>query len=161
MSRTTKIKRVALAADYLPRQCGIATFTHDLRAGLVEAFPQTDFVVAAVNDIDGGYSYPDEVRFEWSEPDVDSYRRAADFINFSNSDVVSLQHEYGIYGGAAGSHVLSLIRDLRRPVVTTLHTILSEPSPAQRRVMTEVAGHRISRTKTLNPLEHDKRRADG
>ncbi len=140
MTSTTRITRVALAADYVPRRCGIATYTHDLRAGLVAAFPQTDFVVASVNDIDEGYSYPDEVRFEWSEPDLDSYRRAADFINFSNSDVVSLQHEFGIYGGLAGSHVLSLIRDLRRPVVTTLHTVLTEPTPSQRRVITEVAG---------------------
>jgi glycosyltransferase involved in cell wall biosynthesis len=138
MSSHTRISRVALAADYLPRLCGIATFTFDLRAALSAAFPQTDFVVAAVNDTDEGYSYPDEVRFEWSEPDIDSYRRAADFINFSNSDVVSLQHEFGIYGGPAGSHILSLIRDLRRPVVTTLHTILSGPTPAQRRVMTEL-----------------------
>jgi glycosyltransferase involved in cell wall biosynthesis len=139
MTTTTKIKRVALAADYLPRQCGIATFTNDLRTALAMAYPQTDFVVAAVNDNDEGYSYPDEVRFEWSEPDLDSYRRAADFINFSNSDAVSLQHEFGIYGGQAGSHVLSLVRDLRRPVVTTLHTILTDPAPAQHRVMTELA----------------------
>ena len=138
MTTTTKIKRVALAADYLPRQCGIATFTNDLRTALATAYPQTDFVVAAVNDTDEGYSYPDEVRFEWSEPDLDSYRRAADFINFSNSDVVSLQHEFGIYGGPAGSHVLSLVRDLRRPVVTTLHTILTDPTTAQRRVLTEL-----------------------
>jgi glycosyltransferase involved in cell wall biosynthesis len=138
MSNHSRISRVALAADYLPRLCGIATFTQDLRSALWAAFPQTDFVVAAVNDTDEGYSYPDEVRFEWSEPDIDSYRRAADFINFSNSDVVSLQHEFGIYGGPAGSHVLSLIRDLRRPVVTTLHTILTGPTTAQRRVMTEL-----------------------
>ena len=140
MTTTTKIKRVALAADYLPRQCGIATFTYDLRAGLTAAYPQTDFVVAAVNDTDEGYSYPDEVQFEWSEPDLDSYRRAADFINFSNSDVVSLQHEFGIYGGRAGSHVLSLIRDLRLPVVTTLHTILTDPTTSQRQVMAELTG---------------------
>ncbi len=140
MNTSTRIHRVALAADYVPRLCGIATFTFDLRSALTAAFPQTDFVVAAVNDTEEGYSYPDEVRFEWSEPDVDSYRRAADFINFSDSDVVSLQHEFGIYGGTAGSHVLSLVHDLRRPVVTTLHTILTDPTPAQRRVMSELTG---------------------
>ena len=82
-----------------------------------------------VNDLPEGYEYPGEVRFEFSENDLDSYRRTADYLNFSNADVVCLQHEYGIYGGPAGSFILALLRDLRIPVVTTLHTILQIPAP--------------------------------
>ena len=77
-----------------------------------------------VDDIEGGYDYPAEVRFEIQEQELASYRRAADFLNFANVDVVCLQHEFGIYGGAAGGHVLALLRDLRVPVVSTLHTVL-------------------------------------
>lgn len=92
-----------------------------------------------VNDIAGGYDYPPEVRFEIEEKELSSYRRAADFLNFSNVDVVSLQHEYGIFGGAAGSHILKLLRDLRVPVVTTLHTVLENPNDDQYRVMKQLA----------------------
>ena len=68
-----------------------------------------------------------------TEKDIDSYRRAADFLNINNVDLVCLQHEYGIFGGRAGSHILALLRELRMPVVTTLHTILRDPDPDQRR----------------------------
>ena len=92
-----------------------------------------------VNDRPEGYDYPPEVRFEIDEQDLDSYLRAADFLNFANTDVVCLQHEYGIYGGPAGSHILGLLRDLRMPVVTTLHTVLREPDADQRRVLMQLA----------------------
>ena len=92
-----------------------------------------------VDDIEGGYDYPSEVRFQIAEQDFDSYLRAADFLNFSNADVVCLQHEFGIYGGASGSHVLGLLRDLRMPVVTTLHTVLREPNAEQRRIIEQLA----------------------
>jgi len=88
-----------------------------------------------VNDIAGGYEYPDVVRFEIDEQDLSSYLRAADFLNISNVDLVCLQHEFGIYGGPAGGHILALLRELRMPVVTTLHTLLKEPTADQRRVM--------------------------
>ena len=94
-----------------------------------QPIPVLDCFVVPVNDIAEGYDYPPEVRFEIAEQDLDSYRRAADFLNFSNVDIVCLQHEYGIYGGPAGSHILALLRDLRMPVVTTLHTVLREPTP--------------------------------
>src|SRR2546422_4952085 len=94
-----------------------------------------------VNDIDGGYEYPDAVRFEIEEQDFSSYQRAADFLNISNVDVLSLQHEFGIYGGACGSHVLALLRETKMPVVTTLHTILRNPTVEQRRVMQELIAH--------------------
>src|SRR5271170_727126 len=139
MSLITQIKKIAFLGDYLPRQCGIATFTHDLRQALAEEYPEVESFVAPVNDLPEGYDYPGEVRFEFNENDLDSYRRTADYLNFSNADVVCLQHEYGIYGGPAGSFILPLLRDLRIPVVTTLHTILQKPDADQRRVMRELS----------------------
>ncbi len=139
MARNAEIRKIALIGDYLPRKCGIATFTHDLRQSVAAQYPSTECIVVPVNDIEGGYDYPSEVRFEIEEKELSSYRRAADFLNFSNVDVVSLQHEYGIFGGAAGSHVLKLLRDLRIPVVTTLHTVLEHPNADQHRVMKQLA----------------------
>jgi len=101
--------------------------------------PESDCYVGAVNDRQEGYDYSPRVRLELLEKDLDSYRRAADFLNFNNADVLCVQHEFGIYGGAAGSHLLALLKEVRMPVVTTLHTILREPNPAQRRVMEELA----------------------
>ena len=138
MSRTLEIRKVALIGDYVPRQCGIATFTADVRNAVATEYPSTECIVVPVDDVPQGYDYPPEVRFEFFEQDLESYRRAADFLNFGNTDIVSLQHEYGIYGGPAGRHILGLMRDLRMPVVTTLHTILREPDFEQRRVMEEL-----------------------
>jgi len=134
----TQIKKVAFLGDYLPRKCGIATFTSDLRAAVAAEYPDVESFVTPVNDLPQGYEYPDEVRFEFAEGDLDSYRRTADYLNFSNADVVCLQHEYGIYGGPAGSFILALLRHLRIPVVTTLHTVLEQPDTQQRRVLQEL-----------------------
>ncbi len=123
----------------MPRQCGIATFTTDLCEALANEYKGTSCIALPVNDIENGYEYPARVRFELTEKDVESYRRAADFLNINNVDIVSLQHEYGIYGGQAGSYILALLRELRMPVITTLHTILRNPDPDQRRVMEEIA----------------------
>ena len=95
-------------------------------------------LVVPVNDLAGGYDYPAEVRFEIAEQDLPSYLRAADFLNITDVDVVCVEHEFGIFGGPAGSHVLALLRELRMPIVTTLHTILREPNAEQRRVMREL-----------------------
>jgi len=95
-------------------------------------------LVVPVNDIAGGYDYPAEVRFEIAEQDLPSYLRAADFLNITDVDVVCVEHEFGIYGGPAGSHVLALLRELQMPIVTTLHTVLREPNVEQRRVMREL-----------------------
>ncbi len=138
MFHNLEIRKIAFIGDYLPRKCGIATFTFDLREAIATQYPETDCIVAPVDDVEGGYDYPNEVRFEFAEQDLDAYRRAAHFLNFSNVDVVCLQHEFGIYGGPAGGHILALLRDLRMPVVTTLHTVLREPSPDQRRVLRQL-----------------------
>lgn len=138
MHKTSGIRKIAILGDYLPRKCGIATFTHDLRAGLAEKYPEVEVFVAPVNDLAEGYAYASEVKFEFSENDVDSYKRTADYINLSDADVVCLQHEYGIFGGPAGSYILALLRGLRIPIVTTLHTILELPDEEQRRVLEEI-----------------------
>jgi len=138
-STDSKLKRVAFVGNYSPRQCGIATFTTDLCEAIATQYPQKTCIALPVNDIEIGYDYPSRVRFELTEKDVDSYRRAADFLNISNVDLVSLQHEYGIFGGIAGSHILVLLRELRMPIVTTLHTILCDPDPDQKRVLKEIA----------------------
>ena len=131
--------RVAVIGNYLPRQCGIATFTTDLCDSLAAENPPASLFAVAINDGDAEYSYPDRVRWEVREGDLSSYRSAAEFLNFNNVDMVCLQHEYGIFGGEAGSHILRLLRSLKMPVVTTLHTVLREPNPAQRQVMEELA----------------------
>ncbi len=131
-------KRIAFLGGYEPRRCGIATFTSDLCEAVAGEAPGVECHAGAMNDRIDGYPYPPRVRFEILEKDLDSYRRAADFLNFNNADVLCVQHEFGIFGGAAGSHVLALLKEVRMPVVTTLHTVLRAPNPAQRRVMEEI-----------------------
>ncbi|MGQ9635574.1 MAG: glycosyltransferase family 4 protein [Bryobacteraceae bacterium] len=133
-----KVRRVVVIGNYLPRQCGIATFTTDLCEALGREFPETECLALPVNDIPGGYSYPERVRFALEQDDLNSYSAAADFLNISNVGLVCLQHEYGIFGGPAGSHILALLRELRMPLVTTLHTVLREPDPNQRSVLEEI-----------------------
>jgi len=125
--------------NYLPRQCGIATFTTDLCEHIAEQFKEIEVIALPVNDRQHGYAYPERVRFELMEDDLRSYRRAADFLNINSVDAICLQHEYGIFGGRAGSHVLTLLREIQAPLVTTLHTVLREPSPDQRAVLSEIA----------------------
>lgn len=132
------IRTVALLGNHLPRHCGIATFTTDLTDALGAAGPDLACSVVAMNDRGKAYSYPERVRFEIAESDLDSYHRAADFLNVNGADVLSVQHEYGIFGGKAGAHLLTLLRELRMPIVTTLHTILAEPNAEQRIVMDEL-----------------------
>jgi glycosyltransferase involved in cell wall biosynthesis len=132
------IRKIAFLSNYLPRKCGIATFTSDLLTAVAADQPQAECFSVPVNDLKSGYEYPKEVRFEIEEQDLASYLRAADFLNITKADVVSLQHEFGIFGGPAGSHVLALLRELRMPVVTTLHTLLQDPNDDQRQVMKEL-----------------------
>src|SRR6266536_5710400 len=139
MNPSAQPRRIAFIGSYLTRQCGIATFTYDLRGAVAGQYQDSECIVVPVNDLAEGYDYPEEARFELVEQDLESYERAADFLNFSDTEVVCLQHEYGIYGGPAGSHILTLLRELQSPVVTTLHTILEQPNPDQRRVLQEVA----------------------
>ena len=131
--------RIAVIGNHLPRQCGIATFTTDLCNAIAAEYKTSELSVVAVNDPLSPYAYPTRVRFEITEGDISSYRAAASYLNSRDIDVVCLQHEYGIYGGKAGSHILELLKHLRMPVVTTLHTVLREPDANQRNVLQEIA----------------------
>src|SRR5260370_1369378 len=166
MKIATTIKQIAFVGDHLPRQCGIATFTSDICEAIATEFPECQCIVGAVNDRPEGYDYPARIRFEIDEKELDSYRRAADFLNINNVEVVSVQHEFGIYGGLAGSHLLALLRDVRMPVVTTLHTLLREPTPDQRAVMEQldelsnrfiVMADRAARCAMSSPLAYGRR----
>ena len=141
METESKIRKIAFIGDYLPRKCGIATFMSDLLTSVAAEYPQTQCFAVPVNDVEKGYEYPSVVRFEIEEQDLSSYHRAADFLNISNVDIVCVQHEFGIYGGPAGRHLLALVRELKMPVVTTFHTLLREPNDTQRRVMQELIAH--------------------
>src|SRR5579864_9217670 len=138
-SKQSLPSRIAVIGNYLPRHCGIATFTTDLCAAISTECGSARLLALPVNDTDEGYDYPDRVRWSLAQDDVKSYQEAAEFLNFNNIDMVCLQHEYGIFGGPAGSHILHLLRGLKMPLVTTLHTVLREPNPDQMLVMQEIA----------------------
>src|ERR1700687_2425199 len=133
--------RIAVIGNYLPRQCGIATFTTDLCSAISAEYGTTGLLALPVNDTESGYDYPARVRWSLAQNDVTSYEDAARFLNFNNIDMVCLQHEYGIFGGPAGSHILHLLRGLKMPVVTTLHTVLREPDANQMGVASQVIFH--------------------
>jgi glycosyltransferase involved in cell wall biosynthesis len=138
-SRPSLPSRIAVIGNYLPRQCGIATFTTDLCGAISAEYGTARLLALPVDDTEQGYDYPARVRWSLAQDDLKSYRDAAEFLNFNNIDMVCLQHEYGIFGGPAGSHILHLLRGLKMPVVTTLHTVLREPDRDQLRVMEEIA----------------------
>ena len=129
---------IAFIGNHVPRQCGIATFTADLCEWTTHAAPELQCLVAVMNDRPEGYAYPERVRFEVNQGDLTDYRRLAEFLNLNRVDVLSVQHEFGIYGGAAGSHLLATLREVSMPIVTTLHTVLHAPNADQRRVMEEL-----------------------
>jgi len=138
-SKPSLPSRIAMIGNYLPRHCGIATFTTDLCSAISAEYGTARLLALPVNDTAEGYDYPARVRWSLAQDDVRSYQEAAEFLNFNNIDMVCLQHEYGIFGGPAGSHILHLLRGLKMPVVTTLHTVLREPDANQMMVMEEIA----------------------
>lgn len=138
MQYLNSINRLAIVGNALPRRCGIATFTTDLQHALSGCSGVTEAAVVAMTDHGRTYAYPSFVRLEINDTVVTDYTRAADFLNESEFQVVSLQHEYGIFGGDAGRHLLTLLASLQVPLVTTLHTLLTEPSRSQREVLNAV-----------------------
>ncbi|MFO7884537.1 MAG: glycosyltransferase family 4 protein [Desulfobacteraceae bacterium] len=133
------IKSIAVIGNYPPRRCGIATFTGDLVEGLSAISPDMDCWTIAMNDTLKGYPYPEKVRFEINQNILADYGVASQFLNISGADIVCLQHEFGIFGGSAGSHLLKLLGDLHMPVVTTLHTVLKDPGPEYRDIMCKLS----------------------
>ena len=132
------LQRVAFIGNHLPRRCGIATFTHDLHRAVSTARPDLETCVVAMTDPGRTYDYPPAVRFQIRDEVIDDYVRAAEFLNNAGFDVVSLQHEYGIFGGEAGGNIVELLSRLEMPIVTTLHTVLPQPTPIQRDVMRRI-----------------------
>lgn len=137
-SHDNGVARIAFLGNYLPRRCGIATFTTDLCRAVSTQAPNAECFAIAMNDTRDGYAYPAPVRFEIEASRRDQYDLAADFVNVNHVDVLCVQHEYGIFGGSYGRHVLPLLRQVRAPVVTTLHTVLTDPSQEQLEVMLEL-----------------------
>ncbi|MCX5577887.1 glycosyltransferase family 4 protein [Kaistia terrae] len=137
MVHRTSSTRVAFIGNSLPRRCGIATFTTDLQQAIA-ASGMADTAILAMTDCGRSYEYPATVALEIQENTLDDYVAASEYLNRGGFDVVSLQHEFGIFGGEAGSHVIALLARLNMPIITTLHTVLSEPSDAQRRVIDRI-----------------------
>lgn len=137
-STPAALRKIAFIGNHLPRRCGIATFTHELHQAVALSRPVLATSVVAMNDAGRQYAYPDCVEIEIEDDELQSYVRAAAAINRSGAEVVSLQHEFGIFGGNAGSHIVELLKRLSMPVVTTLHTVLQAPSAGQHAVMAEI-----------------------
>src|SRR5882762_2086014 len=135
----TPIRRIAFIGNSLPRRCGIATFTTDLQQAISNSRPKPETCIVAMTDHDQSYDYPPSVALQIRDDNLEDYLRAADFLNAGRFDTVCLQHEFGIFGGDAGAHILVLLLRLTMPVVTTFHTVLAEPTVAQRAVMVRIA----------------------
>jgi glycosyltransferase involved in cell wall biosynthesis len=134
----TAVTRMAFIGNSLPRRCGIATFTTDLQRAVATSRPDLESCIVAMTDQGKHYDYPDSVAFEIQDQNLAEYLQAADFLNAGRYEIVCLQHEFGIFGGEAGGHILTLLARLNMPIVTTLHTVLAKPTPAQRSVLDQI-----------------------
>jgi glycosyltransferase involved in cell wall biosynthesis len=134
----TPLRKLAFIGNSLPRRCGIATFTTDLQMAIAASNPSLETAIVAMTDHGQSYDYPSTVQFQVNDENIEDYRRAADFLNAKQFDAVCLQHEFGIFGGEAGDHLMALLSRLTMPVVTTLHTVLVEPTQVQRRVLDRI-----------------------
>jgi glycosyltransferase involved in cell wall biosynthesis len=132
------LRRIAFIGNSLPRHCGIATFTTDLQQAISTSRSDLETSIVAMTDHGQTYDYPASVALQIKDGNIEDYLRAADFLNAGRFDTVCLQHEFGIFGGEAGAHILVLLSRLTMPVVTTLHTVLAEPTAAQRAVMERI-----------------------
>src|SRR3989442_4095981 len=130
----TPLRRIAVLGNSLPRRCGIATFSTDLQRAISNSRPNLQSCIVAMTDHDQTYDYPVSVALQIKDGSIEEYVSAAAFLNAGRFDVVCLQHEFGIFGGDAGAHILELLMRLTMPVVTTLHTVLASPSAIQRAV---------------------------
>ena len=138
-SMPASLESIALIGSYLPRQCGIATFTADLAAAIVDNAPNIDCTIVAMNDRREGYEYPDTVKFQIGQDKLNEYLLAADFLNLRNPAVICLQHEYGIFGGQRGSFIIELAQNLKSPLFTTLHTVLRDPTADERKIIVQLS----------------------
>ena len=134
----TRLDRLAFVGNSLPRRCGIATFTTHLQQAVAASRPDLDTSIVAMTDEVHTYDYPPVVCFQIQDQNVEDYARAATFLNGGGFEAISLQHEFGIFGGAAGGHIMALLSRLTMPIVTTLHTVLAAPNDTQRVVIDQI-----------------------
>jgi len=134
----TPLGKIAMIGNSLPRRCGIATFTTDLQRAISDSRPNLTTSIVAMTDHGQTYDYPSSVALQIKDDSIEAYVRAAAFLNAGRFDIACLQHEFGIFGGEAGSHILELLSRLTMPVVTTLHTVLAKPTAAQHAVMDRI-----------------------
>jgi len=134
------VGKIAVIGNYLPRQCGIATFTTDVSQSIArELKSEKNLINVAMDDTAQGYNYPSQVKFRVRQNVKSDYFWAADYLNANQYDAAIVQHEYGIFGGEDGSHILHMIKFLKMPVITNLHTVLENPTEGQRKVMNGLA----------------------
>jgi glycosyltransferase involved in cell wall biosynthesis len=131
--------RVAFVSSCLPRQCGIATFTNNLSIALHQVIGTDSISYVAMHNGLEPLDYPSQVQFQIQQERIEDYRKAADFLNNSEIDLVSLQFEFGLFGGSNGDYIVEFLNRLQKPVVTTLHTVLGKPTPGQNKAFIEVA----------------------
>jgi glycosyltransferase involved in cell wall biosynthesis len=138
--RLTPLSRLAFIGNSLPRRCGIATFTTDLQLAISASHPEVETAIVAMTDHGASYAYPPTVRLQINDEKLEDYARAAEFLNAGRFDAVCLQHEFGIFGGESGNYIMALLSQLTMPIITALHTVLAEPKPAQRSVLSGIVG---------------------
>ncbi|MCC6907119.1 MAG: glycosyltransferase [Phycisphaerales bacterium] len=134
-----RTRTTAFLSTFPPRLCGIATFTSDLSRAVARANPSVGTAILAMTDPAAPQTYPECVRCEIRRGVKGDYASAAAFVNYSNIQLVSIQHEYGIFGGDDGVHILDFLSRIRVPAIATLHTVLKSPSNMQRGIVEEIA----------------------
>ncbi len=133
--------RVINIASYIPRKCGIATYTKDLTNATNVLNPYSLAEILAVNEPDSNYDYPWEVKFRIIQEDLRSYLDAASYINQSGTQIVHLQHEFGLFGGGDGEYIVHFVKHIKKPLIITFHTVLDEPKPNMLRIIQELAAN--------------------
>ncbi|MCL5984931.1 MAG: glycosyltransferase family 4 protein [Actinobacteria bacterium] len=137
----SKPLKISFIGTYLPRKCGIATFTYDVSKNVQDQISRSNYKaveIVAINNVSQKYRYDPEVKFEIEEQKLSDYISAANFLNYSNSDLVCLQHEFGIFGGTYGNYILELLKNLNKPVVTNLHTVQESLNEEQAGILREI-----------------------
>lgn len=127
LSSKSKAIRVIYVSSYIPHRCGIATYTKDLTNAINLLNPRALAEIMAINRKGENLEYPWEVKFKIDQDNLSTYLQAADYINQSGADLVSLQHEFGLFGGHCGEYIVPFVESLKRPLVTTLHTVVADP----------------------------------
>lgn len=155
LSEKRREVRAIFVSSYIPRKCGIATFTKDLTNAINALNPYALSEIMAVTDPtapNGGYDYPWEVKFRVNQDDVTNYISAADYINSSSAEIVCLQHEFGLYGGQDGGYILEFLKRLKKKVVTTLHTTVEHPRENQKRIIKEIYKYSAAVVVMIDPV---------